>query len=264
MNDPLRVPDLLRERPDQPKPGSFSNDRIHDFDLEEQCAPTCPEFRGVHVFRDFLDAKEAEVLLRSIEKSPFDLAQSGKTKQHFGPKINFNKRKVNATGFRGLPPYADEIESRLRLFASRDPAGSESHRDDLSRALSTFRTMDVFVMRYLAQHESNLDFHADDTFAYGETILDLSLESDSVLTFLEGAAGETEADARRCVRVPLPKASLAVVFGRARFDWEHAILAYDIDGRRTSVTLRTLSPGLLESEAGGRVAIVVDGRPGLP
>jgi hypothetical protein len=264
MDDALRIPDLLRERPDRALEGSRSSDRVHDFDLDEQCAPTCPDFRGVHVFRDFANAEAADSLLRLIEKTPFALAQSGKTKQHFGPRINFNKQKMNVTGFRGLPAYAHEIESQLRLFASRDHAGSESHHVDLSRALSTFRTMDVFVLRYRAEDESNLDFHADDTFAYGETILDLSLESDSVLTFLEGAPPETGKDIRRCVRVPLPKASLAVVFGKARFDWEHAILPYDIDEKRTSVTLRTLSPDLLESETGRRAAELAKSRIPLP
>ncbi len=38
------------------------------------------------------------------------------------------------------------------------------------------------MLRYHREDRLNLDLHVDDLLAYGETILDLSLESDSALT----------------------------------------------------------------------------------
>ena len=95
---------------------------------------------------------------------------------------------------------------------------------------------------------SNLDFHLDDVFAYGEPILDLSLRSDTTLTLYRGRP-EGEVDdpvdvVPACVRVPLPARSLALLFGPARHAWEHALLAADLPEPRTSVTFRTVSPAL--------------------
>ena len=42
-----------------------------------------------------------------------------------------------------------------------------------------------FVQKYVPDLSSHFDFHIDDTFAYGEKILGLSLQSDSALSLLE-------------------------------------------------------------------------------
>jgi alkylated DNA repair dioxygenase AlkB len=210
--------------------------RVAAFDVATQRAPRCPDFDGVVVVEDFVSIAEAEALLAEIEAEPFAAAQSGKQKQHYGPKINFKKRRAKANGFSGLPRYTHWLEDRLRLTHSV-PMGD-------------FETTDVFVLRYEEDRASNLDFHRDDTFAYGEAILDFSLESDSVLTFLERPMPGVRTSQTKCVRIPLPARSLAVLYGRARFSWDHAILAYDISGRRTSITLRTLSEMLCSGDDG--------------
>jgi alkylated DNA repair protein alkB family protein 4 len=259
MDDPVQIPQRLSSRPRDPDPDTPVRDGFHDFDLDLQGSPTCPEFRGVHVFRDFISPDEADRLLEEIEKASFVPAQSGKLKQHYGPKVNFNKRKINTGRFQGLPDYARCIESRLRELANRELSGSPVDHLALRTALETFETTDAFVLRYLERDASNLDFHRDDTFAYGEAILDLSLESDSVLTFLESQAPGLQTGQGECVRVPLPARSLAVVYGRARFSWDHAILAYDIVGKRTSITFRTLNETLRHSDAGRRILDIARG-----
>jgi len=278
MDDPFTLPDALRSRPPEPDEAHASTARdtgVFAFDLDRQCTPDYAAFSGVRVYRDFFDPHESEQLLREIEESRFVPAQSGKLKQHFGARVNFNKQRVNLSGFEGLPDYVRRIEERLRERLSHPsddshPVGDPHPADGaLVRTLDGFETTDVFVLRYDARDASNFDLHRDDSFAYGETILDLSLESDSVLTFVrvperdescdppgrlresahEGFRDEEWAGAA-CVRVPLPARSLAVLYGPARFDWEHGILAYDVDGQRTSITLRTLSDTLRETEVG--------------
>jgi len=259
MDDAVPIPSLLKVRPDSnagPPDGAGDrtpSSRIAHFDPDSPSVlDSSAELRGIRIFPDFVSPAEAEDLLREIKTSEFVQAQSGKLKQHYGPKINFNKKKMGTDNFKGLPTYTARIEDRLRRLVLDDSVTSPVEHREFSTALRAFETTDVFVLRYLESEASNLDFHLDDTFAYGELILDLSLESDSVLTFLRNH-DHSDASAIECVRVPLPARSLAAVYGPARFEWEHAILSYDIDGQRTSITFRTLHEDLRRTEAGQRV-----------
>jgi len=170
MDLPLALPEFLHEPPRPGTPGVF------EFDPETGKAPGCPDFDGLCVIPDFLSSHEATQLLGEIESRPFALAQSGKQKQHFGAKVNFNKKKLNTNSFRGLPRYAKPLEANLRsAFIGR--VRSQSTRAEFERfqnVLSRFVTTDLFVLRYQPGDASNLDFHIDDNFAYGEAIIDLS------------------------------------------------------------------------------------------
>jgi DNA N6-methyl adenine demethylase len=244
MDVPLELPTWLDEA-----------GRVHSFDPARQCAPDQPAFTGVRVYREALTPEEAERLLREIEAVPFIPSQSGKLKQHYGPRFNFTRRRMNADRFEGLPDYAHALESRLRDCVGGDEAGNPADLEACRTALTAYQTTDAFVLRYFEREESNLDFHVDDLFAYGEAIIDVSLDSDSVLTFLGPAGASASAENPVCVRVPLPARSIAVVHGRARFDWQHAILARDIRGVRTSITLRTLGGALRATDAGRQVLL---------
>ncbi len=250
MDAPLALP-----------PGLMEAGRVHAFDPACQSAPDHPAFTGVRVYRDALTTEETERLLREIEAVPFVPSQSGKHKQHYGPRFNFTRRRMNAERFEGLPDYAHALESRLRDCVGGDAVGDPAALEACRTALAAFETTDAFVLRYFEREESNLDFHVDDLFAYGEAIVDVSLDSDSVLTFLGPASAGESAESRVCVRVPLPARSIAVVHGRARFEWQHAILAGDIDGVRTSITLRTLGGALRATDAGRRVLLRAKPRP---
>jgi alkylated DNA repair dioxygenase AlkB len=247
MDDPLPLPRLLREL----RNGSTAAGTLHRFDLERQCAPTCPDFSGVSVLVDFFGPDAERRILDEIEALPFRAAQSGKQKQHHGARVNFNERRVNAARFHGLPGYARRIHEALHQRLACDPRLADARLGALRRAVEAFEPTDVFVLRYLEADASNLDLHRDDTFAYGEVILDASFESDSVLTFL--GPGEDPVEAAHCVRVPLPARSLAILHGAARDAWEHAILPQDVHGRRTSVTLRTLSDALRDGDVGRQI-----------
>ena len=225
--------------------------RVLRFEPGRQSAPGCAAFAGVRVYPGALAAAEVEALLGAIAATPFLPSQSGKQKQHFGPRFNFVRRRMNADRFAGLPAWAHALEARLRDCVARDEAGDPVDLAACRAALADYTTTDAFVLRYSERERSNLDFHVDDLHAYGEAILDVSLDSDSVLSFLGPAAAAAETWV--CVRVPLPARSIAVVYGAARRDWQHAILPGDVRGIRTSITLRTLSPALRATPAGQQV-----------
>ncbi len=251
--DPDRLADLA---PKGEAEGAAAR-RVHAFEPDCQAVPGLPTFAGVRVYPEALSPTEAGELLRTIDAVPFVPSQSGKRKQHFGPRFNFLRRRMNADRFTGLPAWAHALEARLRECVARDDRGDPADLAACRAALADYSTTDAFVLRYVEAERSNLDFHVDDLHAYGEAILDVSLDSDSVLSFLgpdlgpaPGASETPPAEALVCVRVPLPARSIAVVYGPARRAWQHAILAGDVRGVRTSITLRTLAPALRETPAG--------------
>lgn len=240
-------PPAFLARPEVPTGALPDGGTVHLFDAARQCAPTCPIFGGLVVWPDFVSEAEAARLLEEIESRPFKPAQSGKGKQHFGPRMNFRRQRMNLRNFEGLPSFAHELERRVRARAALEEAPG------LTQALDSYVTTDTFVLRYDAAQASNLDLHVDDTFAYGELILDLSLENDGWLTFLDGDPQSGVDRAFSCVRAALPARSMALLFGPARYAWFHGIRAEDTIGRRTSITLRTLGSELCSTDEGREV-----------
>ena len=57
----------------------------------------------------------------------------------------------------------------------------------------------------------------------------------------------TECVEPNLVRIPMPRRSLLVLYGPARYDWEHGILREDIPSRRVCITYRELTPTYLQS-----------------
>jgi alkylated DNA repair protein alkB family protein 4 len=265
MDAPLSLPDWLagdRTESAADVPSASSTARVREFDPGRQGVPGLALFSGVRVYPEALSTLEAEQLLGEIEAAPFLPSQSGKQKQHAGPRFNFTRRRMNAERFEGIPAWAHALEARLRDLVARDDRGDPLDLAACRTALEAYETTDAFVLRYFEGERSNLDFHVDDLYAYGEAILDVSLDSDSILTFLgPDPAHDSPAPEPVCVRVPLPARSIAVVYGTARFAWQHAILADDIRGVRTSITLRTLGAALRSTEAGRQVLARARPRP---
>ena len=50
----------------------------------------------------------------------------------------------------------------------------------------------------------------------------------------------------KTIRVPMPRRSLLILWGRARYAYEHRILREDIAERRLCITYRELTPPFLE------------------
>ena len=62
-----------------------------------------------------------------------------------------------------------------------------------------------------------------------------------------------EQNAEDIVRIPLPRRSLLVFYGQARYQWEHCILREDITDRRVVIAYREFTPTYL---AGGRECVI--------
>lgn len=158
--------------------------------------------------------------------------------------------------FRGYPAATKFVQDR---FASLP-------------LLAAFETAEQCALDYAPERGSCIDPHVDDCWIWGERIPTLNLLSDAALTLTRPSAasaarynlGLVEAPARppgpgvrepdgAVVRLPLPRRALVVLFGEARYEWEHAVLREDVLERRVCLTYRELAPPFRGSGPQARV-----------
>lgn len=140
--------------------------------------------------------------------------------------MNFKKRKVRPAGFCGLPA----ISQNLVLRMSQEPI------------LADFQPVEQCNLDYNPQRGSAIDPHLDDSWLWGERLVTLNLLSDTTLTMSrDEGLDDFKHWEEVCVAVRLPRRSLVVVFGEARYKWKHAIHRHNIHARRVCTTFRELS-----------------------
>merc|ERR1712029_1172008 len=226
---------------------------------------------GIKVIPDFVSQVEECRLLADLDELDWDTSQSGRRKQNFGPRANFKKRKSKAgQNFRGFPKQTEFVQQRF----SEVPL------------LKGYQTVEQCSIEYRPETGAGIDPHIDDCWVWGERIVQLNMGSDSVLTlfpycdeaghgvkskynlpdvdtFPRVVNGEGVVDPADklpyqfkpklamdvMVRIPLPQRSLLIMYGEARYQWEHCILRSDIASRRVIIAYRELTPPYL---AGGR------------
>jgi len=133
--------------------------------------------------------------------------------------VNFKKRKVQVGSFAGLPLYSRELVNR---FAKHS-------------CLTGFVPVELCNLEYLPERGSAIDPHLDDWWLWGERLVTLNLLSDTVLSFVD------DSQPALSVLVALPRRSLIIVSGQARYKWKHAIQRRHVTSRRIAMTFRELS-----------------------
>lgn len=140
--------------------------------------------------------------------------------QDYGPKVNFKRCKVKMGCFRGLPSFSGELVERLRAEVE---------------GMGDFTPVELCNLDYRPERGAAIDPHTDDSWIWGERLVTLNLLSSSILTFTCNA-GTTQS-----VEIHMPRCSLIIVSGQARFQWQHSIQRSHVTSRRVAVTLRELS-----------------------
>lgn len=125
--------------------------------------------------------------------------------------------------FTGLPNYSAFLYERIRT----------------TEGLTDFVPVELCNLEYVPERGSAIDPHFDDFWLWGERLVTVNLLSDTVLTM---SREEQQVE----VAVPLPRRSLIVVQGPARYHWKHAILRHSVRARRLATTLRELTPLFLQ------------------
>lgn len=115
---------------------------------------------------DFLTDEEEQNLIIGIDNMPWDLSQSGRRKQNFGPKCNFKKRKLQLGNFNGFPKFSEVVQDKFKDIA----------------ILKNFQTIEQCSLEYNPERGASIDPHIDDCWIWGERIVTVNLLSDLVLT----------------------------------------------------------------------------------
>ena len=237
----------------------------------ENTEETLGEFSGIKIIPNFISESEENQLVKDLDLLPWDSSQSGRRKQNFGPRANFKKRKVKNGRFCGFPECSRFVQDRF----SQCPL------------LAGYCAVEQCSIEYRPETGAAIEPHIDDCWIWGERIVQLNLLSDTALTCVPYSGREKynladvetyprlvdashslvcdpltqklcgssyefqrQFTGENCaVKIPLPARSLLIMYGAARYEWEHGILREDITERRVVIAYRELTPPYL---LGGR------------
>ncbi|XP_043909792.1 alpha-ketoglutarate-dependent dioxygenase alkB homolog 4 isoform X2 [Protopterus annectens] len=186
----------------------------------------------------------------SIERPEF--------KKDYGPKVNFKKQKVRIGNYSGLPSFSQKLFDRMKKYM----------------ILEDFLPVEQCNLDYNPERGSAIVPHFDDSWLWGERLVSVNLLSETVLTMSSDSENtlplfpvcdpnEINSAVQKCtdkclgderegvsnrlsfrdvdVAIHLPRCSLVVLYGQARYDWKHAIHREHIGSRRICSTFRELS-----------------------
>jgi len=232
------------------------------------------EFPGIKIIPDFISEEEEKQLVSNLDLLPWDLSQSGRRKQNFGPRANFNKRKAKVgQNFVGFPLGTKFVQDRFSSVP----------------LLENYRTVEQCSIEYKVESGACIEPHVDDCWIWGERIVQLNMLSPTILTCFPlesncdkynlndvatypkviheekvvfnpfknkdekmGSFDKSEQSpfpSNSVVKIHMPPRSLLLMYGQARYGWEHAVLREDICNRRVVLAYRELTPPYLP---GGR------------
>ncbi|CAG5011826.1 unnamed protein product [Parnassius apollo] len=223
-------------------------------------------YPGIYIQVDFITEDEENELIKCIDEVPWDISQSGRRKQNYGPKTNFKKKKIVPGSFDGFPHFSKYLQDKF------DSVG----------LLQGFQVIEQCSLEYDPSKGASIDPHIDDCWIWGERVITVNCLSDSVLTMtlfkgdtkkynlccadeyyplvmpdgsidlefknqektmLEASKPTEETDA--IIRIPLIRRSIIVLYGEARYHWEHCVLREDITARRVCIAYREFTPPYL-------------------
>ncbi|KAI4489902.1 hypothetical protein M0804_004084 [Polistes exclamans] len=207
-------------------------------------------YPGVFIQLDFLNTEETSTLMKLLDELPWEPSQSGRRKQNFGPKCNFKKRKLRLGTFNGFPKITEFVQKKFNEVL----------------ILNNFQTVEQCTLEYNPKRGASIDPHIDDCWIWGERIVTVNVLGDSVLTMtpytksircynldcVENYSSEVDTKVEPpqedvVVRLPMPAKSLMVLYGLARYNWEHSVLREDVTTRRVCLAYRELTPPYLKN-----------------
>ncbi|XP_072943692.1 alpha-ketoglutarate-dependent dioxygenase alkB homolog 4 [Epargyreus clarus] len=212
---------------------------------------------GVYIKVDFITESEETEFMKHIQEVPWDVSQSGRRKQNFGPKTNFKKKKIVPGNFDGFPKFSQFLQDR---FESVD-------------LLKGYEVIEQCSLEYDPSKGASIDPHIDDCWIWGERVVTVNCTADSVLTMtpykggtnkynlqcadeyapvvtpdgtvdfnMKGAsvlqASKPQVEKDVIIRIPLIRRSLTVLYGEARYHWEHCVLREDVPSYRVCIAYR--------------------------
>ncbi|KAK6638056.1 hypothetical protein RUM44_008481 [Polyplax serrata] len=232
---------------------------------------------GIYVLPNFITNEEKEIILEGMNNENWDPSQSGRRKQNYGPKCNFKKRKIQIGKFNGFPSYSKLIHDKFKTLP----------------ILKNYSVIEQCTLEYDPNRGASIDPHIDDCWIWGERIVTVNVLGDTFLSLSKYRGDKTrynldqvalyprildsnenvleasksqpfrfndcllEEDNEKSdpiIRVFMPEMSLIILYGSARYEWEHCIPREDIKHLRICLAFREFTPPYLpggESESKG-------------
>lgn len=106
---------------------------------------------GAFLFEDFLTEAEETALATLMDSGDWIPSQSGRSKQDFGPKANFKRRKAKLGNFKGIPAMMFPLFERLK----------SCHHE-----LRNYEPVECLFLEYKPEHGAHIDPHFDDTWLW--------------------------------------------------------------------------------------------------
>lgn len=185
---------------------------------------------GVFVGENFISEEEERQLVPIIDsRQPWVPSQEGRSKQDYGPKVSFLKKKASVGNFGGFPDFAVNLMNRMQV---QHP-----------KMLGDFVPVEFCILEYTPERGSYIRPHYDDKWIWGDRLITVNLLSATTLRLTrEFKTPPFE------ILIRMPARSLIVIQGEARYDWHHSIRRYDIRSRRIAMTWREFSDEILHED----------------
>lgn len=202
----------------------------HVSKITEAIAPTEEPISGLFLFHDFLTFEEELCILKELDGEqypesflPWKITRfNGQHRgKRWGVHCNLRDRRVGL-GENPMPKFFETIllPKLQRIISMKGCEPNEANAIDYHKANGDY-----------------LQDHVDDRQMSKESIANLSIAGDCFMTFIyqkKKNIGPTKQ-----LRVLLPRRTLQVLTGSARYDYSHGIRNEDLlDDRRVSVTMR--------------------------
>lgn len=196
--------------------------------IDNPINPNSEPIPGLHLFHDFITEQEEKNILAELDGTahaekflPWQFARfNGPHRgKRWGVHCNLRDRRVGAAE-NGLPPfYCEIILPKLQKI----------------QQMKGCTPNEANAIEYSRKNGDYLTDHVDDRQLSKEHIANLSIAGDCYMTFInQKKNGVTEP-----LQVLLPRRTLQVLTGKARYDYSHGIRNQDLlTDRRVSVTMR--------------------------
>ncbi|XP_069471071.1 alpha-ketoglutarate-dependent dioxygenase alkB homolog 4 isoform X2 [Ambystoma mexicanum] len=212
-----------------------------------------------------------------MDQDAWKISQSGRRKQDYGPNVNFKKQKVKVGRFSGLPSFSRDIVRRMNEHAAlqgfqpveqcnldyNPQRGSaiDPHFDDwwlwgerlvtLNLLAETLLTMSCDSKDQLQlfttskQDHSTMDTSAVSQVCKRANLIQREARPETNISNIPNSSPDPltrfVSSSEVHVAIRLPRRSLIILAGDARFKWKHAIYREHIEHRRICCTFRELS-----------------------
>ena len=197
--------------------------------IENPFTPFSEPISGLHLYREFISEEEERQIISELDGTgnpdaflPWQFSRfNGRHRgKRWGVHCNLRDRRVGPAENPMPPFFFDIILPKLkRVAAMTNCTPNEANAIDYHRIKGDY-----------------LEDHVDDRQLSKEPIANLSIGGDCYMTFInqKKKLGSNEPS-----RVLLPRRTLQVLTGNARYDYSHGIRNQDLlDDRRVSVTMR--------------------------